>query len=72
MAMRIYTREEFFEELRKRGCRRHGENIVRKHMVWQNHSGDVFLLEDSAEYPDYILDRLIKHCGVNSSPQQTQ
>lgn len=65
MAMRLYTEEEFIEELVKRGLTPTDEYIsTGKARFFTEASGQGVLVPCGREaYPDYILDDLIAHLG---------
>ena len=71
MAMRVYSQQEFDEELEKRGCSKttymtpDGLSVA-----WERQDGQHFLvpLFEDGRYPDFILDQIIEANDLPNPP----
>ncbi len=59
MSMRIFTRAEFCEELRKRGFQETAEK-TKWHTIWLDPKGEAISVPAHPQIPDYILDRFLE------------
>lgn len=60
MAMRLYSREEFYEELRKKSFQETAKK-TKTHTVWLDPKGEpISVPHYSDKIPDHILDRLLE------------
>jgi hypothetical protein len=70
--MRLYTAEEFEDELFRRGCTKTEETHDFGH-IWQGPDGRYFLVphpeEPHGRYPDWMLDDLIRRVRLPSTPK---
>ncbi len=71
MAMRIYSRQEFDEELEKRGCSKTAYMTQdRLSVAWEREDGNHFLVPvfEYGRYPDFILDQISEANDLPNPP----
>ena len=70
--MRLLSRENLYEELRRRGCVNTGDALDGLGTLWRNAEGKTFTVPEPEErgerYPDWILDDLIKQFRLPTAP----
>jgi tyrosyl-tRNA synthetase len=60
MAMRLYTKADFYEELRMRGFQETAKK-TRTHTIWLDPKGEPISVPSHTDrVPDHILDRLLE------------
>jgi len=63
MAMRLFTREEFFNELERYGLKP-TKNQTGRSQIWIDDKGEPYTIPYNEEsYPDYILDEILQRMG---------
>lgn len=75
MAMRLYTREQFFTALRQNGFSPVEEGRTRTHQLWTYRDGKAFPVPVNQDrIPDHILDAFLSRVGeiYNPAPHMTK
>ena len=72
--MHLFSREDFYEELRRRGCEDTSEMLDGLGSLWRNTDGLVFTVPEPEErngrYPDWMLDDLIERLRLPAAPSE--
>lgn len=69
MAMRIYSRDEFWQELERRDCKRMTDEDDLLGTFWLAPDGRHFQVPPGSTYPDFMLDDLIRQHGLPQAPK---
>ena len=70
MPMRLFSRDEFWLELERRGCHRVTEEDELG-TFWLGPDGRHFQVPPGNQYPDFMLDDLILQHGLPRKPRLT-
>ena len=67
--MRLYSREDFWHELERRGCWRVSEEDGLTGTYWLGPDGRHFQIPAGDVFPEFMLDDVIRQHGLPASPK---